>query len=762
MGACVETVTGESDTTNNCSLSATVTIDRTNRPPRLTGDVDDKVVEVGDSFNVDLSGLFTDPEGDDITSYGFMFRTSGILTGIVNTRTGILSLWAKAVGETIVAVDARDSNGASGDSEDLLKVTVTAAATADKPGIPTGLTATADGQTEIDLSWTKPSDDGGADITGYKIEVSTNGSSYSDLVANTSSANTSYSNTGLSAGSTRYYRVSAINSAGTGAASGVANATTNSPPAATAPGAPTGLTATTDGQTRIDLSWNAPSNTGGATITGYKIEVSTNGTSWSNLVANTRSTSTSYSHTGLTAGNTRYYRVSAINSAGTGAASNVVNATTASSPARTVSDCATGSAVSDAANNPGLVSDCDTLLSIKDTLRGTAILNWSANTPIANWSAITVGGTPLRVTELNTSGEGLTLTGAIPAELGNLTNLTLLRLSSNELTGAIPAELGNLTNLTHLLLHDNELTGAIPAELGNLANLQDLVLYDNELTGAIPAELGNLTNLDQLWLRNNELTGALPAELGNLTNLTHLLLNANQLTGTIPAELGKLANLQDLFLYDNELTGTIPAELGKLANLQDLFLYDNELTGTIPAELGKLTNLNQLWLRNNELTGAIPAELGNLANLTHLSLSNNLLTGAIPAELGNLTKLDQLWLKDNELTGCIPAGLRDVQSNDLTELNLPDCATPALTVSIATCDLTLSFSRNSVTMTGSINASRKVVAVTVTGWFDGDKVGEVVIPSIEAGETESFSITGSVSASSGSCKVEIVDYTKLP
>ena len=62
-GACVETVPGESDTTNNCSLSATVTIDRANRPPRLTGDVDDKVVEVGDSFKVDLSGLFTDPEG---------------------------------------------------------------------------------------------------------------------------------------------------------------------------------------------------------------------------------------------------------------------------------------------------------------------------------------------------------------------------------------------------------------------------------------------------------------------------------------------------------------------------------------------------------------------------------------------------------------------------------------------------------------------------------------------------------------------------
>ena len=96
----------------------------------------------------------------------------------------------------------------------------------------------------------------------------------------------------------------------------------------TAPGAPIGLTAAADGQTEIDLSWRAPSDDGGADITGYRIEVSTNGSSWSNLVADTGSDSTSYSHTGLTAGSTRHYRVSAINSEGTGPASNTDSATT--------------------------------------------------------------------------------------------------------------------------------------------------------------------------------------------------------------------------------------------------------------------------------------------------------------------------------------------------------------------------------------------------------------------------------------------------
>ena len=200
------------------------------------------------------------------------------------------------------------------------------------PEAPRGLTATADGQMRIDLSWSAPSDDGGASITGYKIEVSTNGSSWSDLVANTRSTSTSYTHSGLAAGTTRHYRVSAINSAGTGTASNVDNATTDSAPAATAPAAPTGLTATSNGQTRIDLSWRAPSDDGGADITGYRIEVSTNGSSWSRLVANTNSTSTSYTHSGLAAGSTRHYRVSATNSAGTGQASNTDDATTDSAP----------------------------------------------------------------------------------------------------------------------------------------------------------------------------------------------------------------------------------------------------------------------------------------------------------------------------------------------------------------------------------------------------------------------------------------------
>ena len=118
---------------------------------------------------------------------------------------------------------------------------------------------------------------------------------------------------------------------------GVPAVTNNSTVAPVAPGAPTGLTATASGGTQIDLAWTAPADNGGDAITGYQIEYSDDaGTSWSVLVADTQSTDTMYSDTTLSGGETRHYRVSAINSIGTGAASAAVTGPTVTGPVTVV------------------------------------------------------------------------------------------------------------------------------------------------------------------------------------------------------------------------------------------------------------------------------------------------------------------------------------------------------------------------------------------------------------------------------------------
>ena len=159
--------------------------------------------------------------------------------------------------------------------------------------------------------------------------------------------------------------------------------TNSSDIAAVVPGAPTGLGATANGTTRIDLSWTAPADNGGRVISGYKIEWSAAGSApWTVLIATTDSTATTYSHTGLAAGATRHYRVSAINAIGTGAASNVDSATTGNN-APTVAN-----AIPDQAATAGTAfsyafpantfsdADSDTLSYTATKADGTALPTW--------------------------------------------------------------------------------------------------------------------------------------------------------------------------------------------------------------------------------------------------------------------------------------------------------------------------------------------------------------------------------------------------
>ena len=179
------------------------------------------------------------------------------------------------------------------------------------------------------------------------------------------------------------------------------------PRPARVPGAPTGLSATANGQTQIDLSWSGPSDDGGAAVTGYRIEVSADRMAWSDLVGDSGSTSTTHSHTGLTAGSTRHYRVSAINSAGAGSASAIATGATASAPPA-------GSPATDRAALVALYNATDGANWVNNT-------GWLSDAPIGQWRSVTT----------NSSGR-----------------VTRLDLYSNRLTGSIPAELGSLSNLT--------------------------------------------------------------------------------------------------------------------------------------------------------------------------------------------------------------------------------------------------------------------------------------------------------------------------
>jgi parallel beta-helix repeat protein len=118
------------------------------------------------------------------------------------------------------------ATNAVGDSGFTLNATATTQALPTVPAVPTGLAAAAASTTQINLSWT----DASSDETGFKVERSINGSTWTEI-GTTGAGVATYQSTGLSAGTTYYFRVRATNVAGDSDYSNVDIAATQAAPA---------------------------------------------------------------------------------------------------------------------------------------------------------------------------------------------------------------------------------------------------------------------------------------------------------------------------------------------------------------------------------------------------------------------------------------------------------------------------------------------------------------------------------------------------
>ncbi|XP_037475164.1 probable LRR receptor-like serine/threonine-protein kinase At3g47570 [Triticum dicoccoides] len=252
------------------------------------------------------------------------------------------------------------------------------------------------------------------------------------------------------------------------------------------------------------------------------------------------------------------------------------------------------------------------------------------------------------------------LRGALPEDsIANLPkSLTALTLSSNNISGIIPLEIGNMSNLSMLYLDRNIFMGPIPYTLGQLRNLVVLSLSQNEFTGEIPPSLGSLIQLEELYLQENQLSGSLPESLSSCKNLLALNISCNTIGGSISGHM--LAGLNSLsWLLDlshNQLAMSIPQEMGNLINLGSLNISHNNLTGRIPSTLGECVRLESLRLEGNLLQGTIPQSLSGLKGIQQLDFSHNNLSGTIPKFLETFTSLQYLNMSFNNLEGPVPTG----------------------------------------------------------------------------------------------------------
>jgi predicted phage tail protein len=207
----------------------------------------------------------------------------------------------------VFRVIAQNSKGQS-----VASVPSPAATPRSLPAAPTGLQATAEIRGAA-LRWTAPT--GNTLVSDYRVEMSTDKGKTWQVFNDGVSTATTARVTNLNPASGYLFRVSAVNTSGAGAA--VATTTEVRPNAATVPGSTTTPLAT-QGRLQVFLKWGAPEVTGGSPVTDYRIEFSTDsGKTW-RTVNDGVSTATSTTVTGLTAGVSHIFRVSAVNAIGVG------------------------------------------------------------------------------------------------------------------------------------------------------------------------------------------------------------------------------------------------------------------------------------------------------------------------------------------------------------------------------------------------------------------------------------------------------------
>ena len=181
------------------------------------------------------------------------------------------------------------------------------------PGAPLNLKAVAGNET-VTLTWTAPSSDGGASVSGYTTYLSTGSASGPWSKVSTLSSSTTRKVSDLENGTTYWFRITASNVAGEGG-----GAVSSPVMPATVPTAPQELLAT-PGNGTVALTWQAPTSDGGSRITGYNVYFSEGSPSSGWKLFSSGSTATNAQVTGLTNGTKYYFKVAAVTAIGEGAA----------------------------------------------------------------------------------------------------------------------------------------------------------------------------------------------------------------------------------------------------------------------------------------------------------------------------------------------------------------------------------------------------------------------------------------------------------
>ena len=259
------------------------------------------------------------------------------------------------------------------------------------------------------------------------------------------------------------------------------------------------------------------------------------------------------------------------------------------------------------------------------------------------------------------------LGGTIPSDIGNLVGLEQLDLSYNALSGTIPASLASLTQLHALNLTANHFHGNISVIIDHsqMTELSILLLSSNSFSGSIAPGFGRMTFMTEVDLSQNLFAGELPSDLGSLHDLRYLNVESNKFKGRLPRNIWLLPQLLVLKLAYNGFDDYISSENAPLSclytsQLSVIDISHNRMEGNLTF-FKYFPKLSMLNCRNNFLSG--------VAELTFFQQNGFAADGACETAntLGQLTQLD---LTENRFTslGTLPSTLSvfRIPRNDLS------------------------------------------------------------------------------------------------
>jgi Leucine-rich repeat (LRR) protein len=289
--------------------------------------------------------------------------------------------------------------------------------------------------------------------------------------------------------------------------------------------------------------------------------------------------------------------------------------------------------------------------------------NWLLNTDVDLWHGITL----VNLTWVNYV-QKICLGDETESDACNYPHSTPAG-NGNNLSWNLIFTIGDLSQLTTLNLSNNNINGAIPAQVTSLDKVTDLGLYNTKINN-LGTWVAGMSWLRLLWATYSPNLTSLPSNLDQATSLRVLDLYNNNLT-SVPALTSLSDTLTGLDLSANPLVNTtIPSWLAWFTSLQTLNFSGVQLTWQLGTTLDTLTALHTLNLANNNLTWSLTSTLSSLINLSWLSLQSNKFINTLPTTWSSLTKLTRLTLQDNPwLTGSLPAswsGMRLLQTLNLS------------------------------------------------------------------------------------------------